>query len=197
MNIAMPSSRLSPFVSIILLVAALVFSAAPSLAASQPEPNNQDAQRQAMSKLSFLAGRWSGPLTVFRGPGQALHLTQTENVQYKLGGLVLLVEGKSTAPDGKDVFQALATIAYDEASHGYRIRAYHAGHYLDTALNLRADGFSWGFNAGPAHIVNNMRLTGKGEWREVTETTVGNNPPHPSVQMVLHRLEEAPQSAKK
>ena len=30
-----------------------------------------------------------------------LHLTQTEDVEYKLDGLILLIEGKSTSPDGK------------------------------------------------------------------------------------------------
>ena len=116
------------------------------------------------------------------------HLTQTEDVEYKLDGLVLLIEGKSTSADGKVPFSALATIAYDDASHTYRFRAYHDGHYLDTELSVPANGFSWSFTAGPAHIVNTMHLTGKGEWDEVTEVTVGSNPPHRSVDMLLQHL---------
>ena len=42
--------------------------------------------------------------------------------------------------------------------------------------------------AGPAHIVNSMHLTGKGEWDEVTEVTSGSNPPHRSVDMLLQHL---------
>jgi hypothetical protein len=30
-----------------------------------------------------------------------------------------------------------------------------------------------------------MRLTGKGEWQETTEVTVGNNPPRRTVDMLL------------
>ncbi|MGB8772009.1 MAG: hypothetical protein WCC92_20520, partial [Candidatus Korobacteraceae bacterium] len=82
---------------------------------------------------------------------------------------------------------ALATIAYDDASHTYRFRAYNDGHYLDTELSVPNHGFSWGFMAGPAHIVNTMHLTAKGEWNEVTEATVGSNPPHRSVEMLLQR----------
>jgi hypothetical protein len=156
-----------------------------SLAAQQPASNSADAQREAMRKLSFLAGHWSGPVTIFRGPGEPLHLTHTEKVEYKLDGLVLLVQGKSTSADGKVVFSALATIAYDDASHSYRFRAYNDGHYLDTELSVPANGFSWGFMAGPAHIVNTMHLTAKGEWEEVTEATVGSNPPHRSMDMLL------------
>ena len=157
------------------------------LAAQQPGPNSADAQREAMRKLSFLAGHWSGPATVIRGPGEPLHLTQTEDVEYKLDGLVLLVQGKSTNADGKVEFSALATIAYDDTSHTYRFRAYHDGHYLDTELSVPANGFSWSFTAGPAHIANTMHLTSKGEWDEVTEATVGSYPPQRSVEMLLQR----------
>ncbi|HTV55830.1 MAG TPA: hypothetical protein VMI06_13080, partial [Terriglobia bacterium] len=47
-------------------------------------------------------------------------INQESDVQYKLGGLVLLIEGKSTSADGKILFSALATIAHDDAApvHG-------------------------------------------------------------------------------
>lgn len=171
-----------------LLAAASMISFRLPLAAQQPAPNSVDAQREAMRKLSFLTGHWSGPVTIARGPGEPLHLTQTEEVQYKLDGLVLLIEGRSTSPDGKVLFKALATVAYDDASHTYRFRAYNDGRYLDTELAVPANGFSWGFTAGPAHIVNTMHLTAKGEWNEVSEAAFGGNPPHHSVDMLLQRL---------
>lgn len=176
------------FLSTTLLAAAFTISLSRPLAAQQPVPKSVDAQREAMRKLLFLAGHWSGPVIIIRGPGEALHLTQTEDVEYKLDGLVLLMEGKSSSADGKVLFSALATIAYDDASHTYRFRAYNDGHYLDTELSVPANGFSWRFTAGPAHIVNTMHLTGKGEWAEATEVTVGSNPPHRSVDMLLQHL---------
>jgi hypothetical protein len=185
MKIAIATFTLPPFPSATLLAAAFMISFNLSLAAQQPAPNGADAQREAMRKLSFLAGHWSGPAIIARGPGEALHLTQTEDVEYKLDGLTLLIEGKSTSADGKELFSALATIAYDDVSHTYRFRAYNDGHYLDTELSVPANGFSWSFTAGPAQIVNTMHLTGKGEWDEVTEVTVGSNPPHRSVEMQL------------
>ena len=187
MKTAILTFTLRLFLSTTLLVAFVVSLSQP-LAAQPPVGNSVDAQRDAMRKLSFLAGHWSGPVTIFRGPGEALRLTQTEDVEYKLDGLVMLVEGKSTSAEGKVVFSALATIAYDDASHTYRFRAYHEGHYLDTELLVPANGFSWSFTAGPAHIVNTMRLTSKGEWQEITEATVGGNPPHRSVEMLLQHL---------
>lgn len=185
MKPAISSFTLPSFLSATLLAAASILSFSLSLAAQQPATNSADVQREAMHKLSFLAGHWSGPASIFRGPGEPLHLTQTEDVEYKLDGLVLLIEGKSTGADGKIAFSALATIAYDDVSHTYRFRAFHDGHYLDTELSVPANGFSWGFTAGPAHIVNTMHLSDKGEWDEVTEVTVGSNPPHRSVDMRL------------
>ena len=148
-------------------------------------PQNGDAQREAMHKLAFLAGHWSGPASIARGPGEPLHTTQTEAVEYEVDGLVLLIEGKSTDAQGKVRFSALATVSYDETTHAYRFHAYHGGQYLDTELTVLADGFSWGFAAGPAQIMNTMHLTAKGEWSETTEVTVGGNPPTRSVEMLL------------
>jgi len=188
MRIAICSLTLPSFPSTTLVAAALMISFSLSLAAQQPDSSSVDVQRGAMRKLSFLAGHWSGPVTIVRGPGEPLHLTQTEDVQYRLDGLVLLVEGKSTSADGKVLFNALATIAYDDASRTYRFRAYHDGHYVDTEISVPANGFSWSFTAGPAHIVSTMHLTSKGEWNEVTEATVGSYPPQRSLEMLLQRL---------
>jgi hypothetical protein len=163
-----------------LLIAALAWMSLPQLAAQSIE-----MQREAMHKLGFLVGHWSGPITVHTGPGEPLHLTQSEAVEYKLDGLILLIEGKSTDAQGKAAFNALATISYDDTSHAYRFRAYNGGHYLDTELSVLPDGFSWGFDAGPAHIVNTMHLSPKGEWHETTEAIVGGNPPQRSVEMLL------------
>lgn len=167
------------------IAATLLFALGLVLQAQQPASSSVDTQREAMRKLAFLAGRWSGPLTVFRGSGEPLHLTQTEDVQYKLDGLVLLIEGKSTAADGKVLFSALATAAFDDISHTYRFRAYHDGRYVDTELSVPANGFSWSMAAGPAHIVNTMHLTDKGEWSEATEVAIGENPPQHGVEMLL------------
>jgi hypothetical protein len=154
---------------------------------AQAPPSAIETQRQAMQKLSFLAGRWSGPITVVRGPGEPLHAVQSEDVQFKLDGLVLLVEGKSTSSDGKVQFSALATISYDDSAKAYHFRAYNEGRYIDTELTVAANGFSWSYAAGPAHVVNTMHLTDKNEWQESTEVEMGSNPPRHVVDMMLNR----------
>jgi hypothetical protein len=167
------------------VVTSLAVALTMSLTAQQPASNSTDVQRQAMQKLSFLAGRWSGPITVNHGPGEPMRFTQTEDVEYKLDGLVVLIEGSSRTPDGKVMFNALATIAYDDFSKKYRIRAYNAGHYVDEELTVHPDGFSWELESGPAHVSNIMHLTAKSEWAETTDVAFGGNPAMRSMEMLL------------
>jgi hypothetical protein len=168
-------------------LAALITTVSLPAFAQPPASDTTAAQRVAMQKLNFLVGQWSGPAIISTGPGEPLHLTQTESVQYKLDGLVLLIEGAGHTAEGKTVFRALATVSFDDATNTYHFRAYNDGHYVDTALAVQKDGFSWGFDAGPARITNSMRLTDSGEWAETTDVTVGNNKPRRSVEMLLKR----------
>ena len=156
------------------------------LGAAQPQPNLA-AQRTAMKKLEFLVGKWSGEVSVIRGPGDPLKLEQTENVQWKLGGLVLLVEGSGRGTDGQTAYQALATISFDEATNTYRFRAFHDGHYLDTELKVAPSGFAWGFSGGPMTIANTMTFSEKGEWVETTDVIMGSAAPQRTVEMRLRR----------
>jgi hypothetical protein len=178
-------SALQPLLANTFLGVGLLISFVLPLAAQRPSPDSLKVQREAMRKLSFLAGHWSGPVTIIRGRAEPLHLTQTEEVDYKLDGLVVLWFKAKASADGRTQFSALATIAYDDASHTYRLRADNDGRYLDTELSVPGNGFSWSFTAGAARMVNTMHLTGNGEWNEVTEETVGSNPPQRSLEMLL------------
>jgi len=145
------------------------------------------AQREAMKKLDFLVGKWSGDASLVRGPGEPLKLVQSEDVQFKLDGLVMLIEGTSRDSTGKVVFHALATISYDDSTSTYRFRAYNDGRYLDTELTVPPNGFAWGYDAGTMKVTNTMRLGTRGEWIETTEVTLGSAPPRKTLEMTLRR----------
>jgi hypothetical protein len=165
------------------VICALSFTSA-LFAQEQP---NLAAQHRAMKKLEFLVGHWSGPATVVRGPGEPLKLTQTEDVQFKLDGLVLLIEGTGQSADGQAVYRALATISYDDDAHAYHVRAYNEGRYVDTAISVTSNGFDWGFTFGPVKVNNVMKLSDDGNWLETTEMTMGSGPPRRTVEMKLRR----------
>ena len=100
----------------------------------------------------------------------------------------MLVEGTGRDAKGQIVFQALATISYDETAATYRFRAHNDGRYLDTELTVTPKGFAWGYTAGPLKVSNTMRVNEKGEWAETTEAVFGSSPARKTVEMTLRRL---------
>jgi hypothetical protein len=170
----------------LLLSAALcAVPATGALAQGRPNPT---VQREAMQKLAFLVGQWKGEATVTMGPGGPKQLQQTEDIQFKLGGLVLLVEGTGRDPaSGTVEFNALATISFDEASGTYRFRAYSGGNYLETELRLKERGFEWGYTAGPATVTNTMHLDDTGQWVECTDVVVGGAPPRRTTELRVRK----------
>jgi hypothetical protein len=61
--------------------------------AQTPRTPDLEAQRTAITKLAFLVGEWSGEASVLRGPAKFVELVQTESAQFKLDGLLLVIEG--------------------------------------------------------------------------------------------------------
>jgi len=69
-----------------------------------------------------------------------LELVQTERAQYKLDGLILMIEGVGrTTSGGQPVLLALGIISYDDGGSSYNMRAFNDGRFLETAMNLSED----------------------------------------------------------
>jgi hypothetical protein len=156
--------------------------------AETPQTPNIEAQRNAMKKLSFLIGEWSGEASLFRSPGRLVEMNQTEVAQFKLDGLVLMIEGVGRAKsDGKPVLQALALITFDDATGSYRTRAYNDGRWLEAEVKLLDDGrgLSGGFSLGEISTKSVMRINEKGEWTELQEITIGKRPPQKLMELIV------------
>ena len=133
-----------------------------------------------MTKLSFLIGKWSGEARLFRGSGEQLELIQTEEAQYRLDGLILMIEGVGQGKsDGEPALRALGIISYDDEAGTYRMRAYNDGRYLETDVKLAENGkgITWGFVLGEIKTSSVLRINEKGEWTELAEITIGSQPP--------------------
>ncbi len=160
------------------LVVCTAFSV--SCMAQQPRAPDIESQRAAMKKLSFLIGKWSGEARIWRGSGEPLELIQTEEAQYRLDGLVLMIEGVGRRrSDGKAMLQALGIVSYDDEAVAYGLRAYNDGRYLETEVRPEEDGkgIRWGFALGEIKTSSLLRVNEKGEWTELTEMTIGSQPP--------------------
>src|SRR3984893_2182096 len=156
----------------------------------QPHMPNLEAQRAAMKKLEFMVGKWAGEARLLRGPGDPVLLMQTEEAQYKLDGLILVIEGVGrTKADGKPALQALGIVSYDDESGIYRMRAFNDGRVLETELKLldSAKGITWGFALGRIRTSSVMRITEKGDWTDLTEITIGSDPQKKYMELTVSR----------
>jgi hypothetical protein len=128
--------------------------------AQTPRTPDLEAQRTAMTKLGFLVGEWSGEASVLRGPGKFVELVQTESAQFKLDGLLLVIEGVGRSKsDGKLALQALGLVSFDDESGTYRMRAFNDGRWLETEIKLAGEGsISWGFAPGEFKTTSVLRI---------------------------------------
>ena len=143
-----------------------------------------------MRKLQFLVGEWSGEARVSRGLGQVAELAMTEKAQYKLDGLLLIIEGIGRAKsDGQPILQALGIISYDDDRKTYQMRAFNAGRFLETEVTLSDDGrgMSWGFAVSEFRTKAVLRINDSGEWTELHELFIGSQPPKKLMELAVRR----------
>ena len=159
--------------------------------AQTPRTPDLDAQRAAMKKLSFLVGDWAGEASVLRGPGQVAELAQTEAVQLKLDGLVLVIEGVGrTKTDGNPALQALGLISFDDETGTYKMRAFNDGRWLESEVKLLDGGNSitWGFSLGEFKTTTVLRINENGEWTELGELVIGDRLPQRLMDLKVRRI---------
>jgi hypothetical protein len=158
--------------------------------ADLPRVPDLTAQRVAMKKLGFLVGKWSGEARLLRGPGEWVDLQQSEEAQYKLDGLILVIEGVGrTKSDGQSVLQALGLLSFDDETATYRIRTFNDGRFLESEVKLldQEKVMSWGFALGPVTTKSVLRINESGEWTELAEITIGSEPPKKLLELTVRR----------
>ena len=148
----------------------LVICCAPLLAQSA-----NPSVASEMKKLDFIVGQWQGEGWIMLGPGQRYAFRQTENVQRKVGGTVLLIEGLGKSMDssnaGAVVHNAFAVVSYDKEAKVFRWRAFRAdGSSVDTEAKVSENMLVWGFrDPRGGNVRFTIKLNEKGQWFEVGE----------------------------
>jgi hypothetical protein len=154
------------------------------------------ASAAEMKKLDFLTGDWKGEGWIEMGPGGRSTFKQTEAVQSKLNGTVIIVEGLGTgklASTGQEgiVHNALAVISYDSAARKYLFRAFRAdGNYIDANVTLTEKGLIWGFRPPQqgGEIRYTIKLTDAGQWHEIGEFSMDGKQWRKFFEMTLQRV---------
>jgi hypothetical protein len=125
-----------------------------------------------MNRLAFLVGSWQGQGWHRAGPdAERRHFTQTEDIQPKLDGQLLIIEGRgrATADPQRVVHRALAVVFYDAAEARYRWAAFSRGSHLDTELNLDNTSIEWAAQLAPQTSMRyRADITGD-QWHETAQ----------------------------
>jgi hypothetical protein len=147
-----------------------------------------------MQKLAFLTGKWIGEARLLRGPTEYAELVQTEEAQYKLDGLILVIEGVGrTAAEGQPILRAFGVVSYDDQSGVYWLRAYNDGRFLETEVKLldQGKGMAWGFTLGEIKTKSVLQINEHGEWTEVAELFIGSQAPKRLLQLTVRPQQSA------
>lgn len=153
-----------------------------------PRVPDLEAQREAMKKLGFLVGKWAGEARLLRGPTESVELLQTEEAQYKLDGLIVVIEGVGrTKSGGQPLLQALGIVSYDDESRTYHLRAFNDGRFLETEMKLleNSKGMTWGFALGEIRTNSVLQINERGEWTELAEISIGSQPPKKLLELTI------------
>jgi hypothetical protein len=134
------------------------------------QQSNVELMRGEVKKLESMVGRWEGTGWIMH-EGKREVFTGAENVQRKLDGLAILVEGKFTNSEGKVIHETLAVLDYNAKDSKYRFRTYLAtGTSGEHELKLLAVGYEWGFQM-PAGTIRYTIKTADNVWSEIGEFT--------------------------
>jgi hypothetical protein len=145
-----------------------------------------------MKALTFLLGEWEGNGWIAFGPENRNEFSQTERVESRLNGLVVLVEGTGKdkgSGESKVVHHALAVISYDLKAERYRFAAHTAdGRYVDATATVGDRDVQWGFESPWGPVRYTIQVTDDGEWFEIGENSRDGSSWQKFFEMRLRRI---------
>lgn len=173
------------------IIAAIVLATS---AGAVPAQDYDPERLEAMSKLEFLEGRWTGETwTRSRDRGEYTGRV-VEIVETKLNGSILTLEGLGAsgdpeAPGVKLEHHAFAVIHYDTESDRYRMHSYKNGKFLDADLSVTGKhAVEWGFDVNNGGRMRfRINLDDSGRWTETGAYSPDGEAWHKYFEMTLER----------
>ena len=130
------------------------------------------AVKEAMAKVAWLTGEWEGEGWRAAPDGEVHRFNVRETVEPKLGGLILLVEGRGWSEPAEGVridgHHAIGVFSYDAQARRYHFDAFvQEGYQTRSTPDVGDNHYSWSHPAGPgAEMRYTVQLTEDGAWLE-------------------------------
>jgi len=119
-----------------------------------------------IAKLEFLVGQWEGRGWMLGQDRQKYEFNQTEDIQFKLDGTALLIEGKGMS-NGNIIHDAMAIVTYDKQNDQYHFQSYLAnGRNGNFKAELIDEKFYWYPRENMRYII---AINDDGQWLEKGE----------------------------
>lgn len=162
---------------------------------AQAQGTAPEGLKQEMQKLAFMAGKWRGVAAIRQPNGTLLKVNQEEDIQFKLDGTVLLIEGTGRNTDNNSIsFNALAILSYSQQTQEYKFKSYLVdGNQTDAYFKIIEENhFEWGFELPTnAKIRYDLVLNPqKKSWLEKGEYSPDGITWFPFIEMTLTKLEK-------
>ena len=173
------------------LLSALPLLAASTVSGQAPTP--PAVQLEAMKKFDLWVGEWKGSGWASSGRGERQEFTIVETVRRKVGGSVLLVEGRGTKKADKKeavvVHEALAVVSYDGKAKRYRWQSHDLrGQALEVEPKLVDGGIEWGFRSEEGGVTVRFTIQFDAQrWHEVGEASTDGKTWNKFLEMTLER----------
>lgn len=129
------------------------------------------AQESPMRRFDQWIGSWTGSGWSVSAAGTRTEFALEEQVQRKVGGTVLLLDGRGTTADGTVTHDGLVVLSHDGKAGVYRWSGYEVGRAaVDAEVNLLDGGLEWSIPAGGATVRITIHID-SARWHEVGEVS--------------------------
>jgi hypothetical protein len=176
--------------TILLSIAMLTVYSVTSRAQETKPSSNAVGDKSKMEIFKPWAGQWKGEGWIQQGPGEAKTTTVEEFLEFKLDGMILVIEGVGMHA-GNKTHHAYAILSYDKLTNGYRFRTYLAdGKSADAWLTVLAENeYRWGFDVPSGKIQYTIKLDfNKKTWTETGEFSADGSQWFKFFQMNLQKV---------
>lgn len=174
-------------ISGLIIAGLLACMAAPATGQAPDSAARIAAQREAMSRLSFLDGIWRGTAWVMTPQGQH-QITQTERIGSFLDGSLKVIEGRGYEANGTVSFNAFGVISYNPTSRAFSLQSWAMGQSGNFPMQVTENGYVWETPAGPGAVVRYTAIVRGNQFHEIGERIAENAPPMRIFEMNLRRV---------
>lgn len=143
---------------------------------------SEKVANEKMKLFAFWEGHWQGEGTMQMGPGPAKKSSVDENLEFRLGGTVMLIEGigkafNSQTNESEVVHHAMAILSFDQATNEYKFHTYlKDGRSTPALLKIIGENkYEWGFDSPNGKIKYSITIDPeKRTWNETGEFSNDN-----------------------